>query len=340
MSGNLFSVRLLDYIAKVIESTYLHCLQSELLNYDIAPLLDATIYNAGFVAVKATAGCRRVYILSREMTMKSKSLDDQAALNRAIGKVKKERSSFGVRALDRNIFLSGLNYFDNSGRLFPRDEECNPLNVSRCPAVVHNNWIVSKEAKIYRFREHLMWLYDGDDQYYSSETRKYLTYTNPKPTTSSGLSHKNVTEHELAALRTALAMGHLLNRVVILPRFHCRNLECPLNSIVRIKTFDASFANCYRESSFLQHPKVPDSVKRGLINRELVMHRNRILESSTAVIKMFRNDILQRLGDTTAAVVNVGSLLGVEISFNETTDGSNFVRILRHTFRRSAYRQL
>jgi len=318
-------------------------LQLELLNYDIAPLWDASTYNAGFVAIKATAGCRQIYILSTEMTNKSKSLDDQAALNRAIGKVKKERSSFGVRALDRNIFLSGFSYFEESGRLFPRDNECNTLNVSRCPAVVHNNWIVSKAAKIYRFREHLMWLYDGDEQYYSSETRKYLTYTNPKrakPTTSSGLSHKNVTEHELSALRTALAIGHLLNRVVILPRFHCRNLECPLNSIVCIKTFDASFAGCYRESSFLQHPKVPHSVKQGLINRELVMHRNKFLESSTAVNKIFRNDILQRLGDTTAAVVNVGSLLGVEISFNETTDESSFVRIVRHTFRRSTYRQI
>ena len=309
-------------------------MQSELLNYDIAPLWDATIYNAGFVAIKATAGCRRVYILSREMTMKSKSLDDQAALNRAIGKVKKERSSFGVRALDRNIFLSGLNYFDNSGRLFPRDEECNPLNVSRCPAVVHNNWIVSKEAKIYRFREHLMWLYDGGHQYYSSETRKYLTYTNPKPTTSSGLSHKNVTEHELAALRTALAIGHLLNRVVILPRFHCRNRECPLNSVIHIKTFDAHLSSCYRESSFLQHPKVPNSVKQG-VTYQHIMNINQTFNgpvSSAEITRLF--------GKVSANVLNLGNLQRIKADLDDRSIDREFNSKLQTAFRRARYRQV
>jgi len=315
-----------------------YCFQSELLKYDIAPMLDGRIYNAGFVAIKATAGSRRVYSLSKEMTTKSSRLDDQTALNKAIKQVKKERSDFAVRALDKNIFLSGSAYFENSGRLFPRDKACNPLNVSKCPAVVHNNYIVSKTAKVYRFREHLMWLYDGKDRYYSSETRKYLTYANSKPTTSNNSLPKNVTERELSALRTALAIGHLLNRVVILPRFHCRHGECPLNSIVHIKTFDARFSGCYRESSFLQHPKVPDSVKRGLVNRELVMHGN--VQSSTDVVKMSRSDILQRFGDETAAVLDVGSLLGIEMSFNETSDESKFVSILRQTFRRSNYRQL
>jgi len=31
--------------------------------------------------------------------------------------------------------------------------------------VVHNNWIVSREAKIYRFKEHFMWMYDKDSYY-------------------------------------------------------------------------------------------------------------------------------------------------------------------------------
>jgi len=306
----------------------MYCFQSELLKYDIAALLDARIYNAGFVAIKATVASRQVYAYSKQMTAKSPRLNDQTALNKAIAKVKRERSHFAVRPLNRNLFLSGQAYFENGGRLFPRDKECNP---SRCPLVVHNNWIVGKQAKIYRFREHLMWLYDGNDQYYSSVTRKYLTYTNPKPTTPS------VTEHELAALRTAFTIGHLLNRVVILPRFHCRNRECPLNSILHVKTFNARFNGRYRESSFLQHPKVPDSVKRGLVIRELVMHKN--VESSTAtMVNMSGNDILQRFGNTTAAaVLNVGSLLGVKINFN---DQSKFVGILRQSFRRSNYRQL
>ena len=322
---------------------YMYCFQSELVKCDIAPLSDGRPYNynAGFVAIKATMGSRRVYALIKQMTNESKTLDDQKALNRAIRMTTRRRKrDEGVpraNVLDRNQFLSGLDYFERSGRKFPKVfGGCKPLNTSKCPLVVHNNWIVGKEAKVYRFREHLMWLYDGNDQYYSSETRKYLMYTNPKPTTSSGLP-KNVTERELSALRTALAIGHLLDRVVILPRFHCGTpiRECPLNSIVHIKTFDARFAGRYRENSFLKHPKVPDSVKHRLVDRRLVMHGSG--KSSGAVIEI--NDILRQFGDTTAAVLNVGSLLDVQVVFDETSDRSKFVSIIQKTFRRSNYRQ-
>jgi len=311
-------------------------------NADIAPLLDNRALNAGFIVINPSPLSQQLYRTIRRITS-SRRIDDQKALNKAIRMTKRHRKRdetvLRVNVLDKNQFLSGVNYFEKSKRKFPKlSDGCKPLNESKCPLVVHNNWIVGKEAKIYRFREHLMWLYDGDDRYYSSETRKYLTYANSKPTASNNSLPKNVTERELSALRTALAIGHLLNRVVILPRFHCRHGECPLNSIVHIKTFDARFSGCYRESSFLQHPKVPDSVKRGLVNRELVMHGN--VQSSTDVVKMSRSDILQRFGDETAAVLDVGSLLGIEMSFNETSDESKFVSILRQTFRRSNYRQL
>jgi len=97
---------------------------------------------------------------------------------------------------------------------------CTSFYTSQCPVtVVHNNWIVSKEAKIYRFREHLMWVFDGSDRYYSSETRKYLTYTNPKPETSnnslSSSEQKQLLQRQVLALRTALAIGYLLDRTVL-----------------------------------------------------------------------------------------------------------------------------
>ena len=61
-----------------------------------------------------------------------------------------------------------------------------------------------------------MWAVDRN-QYYSSSENKYLIYDNPLD-----LSDKIETiEAEKKALLNALAIGHVLNRIVILPSFHC-----------------------------------------------------------------------------------------------------------------------
>lgn len=51
----------------------------------------------------------------------------------------------------------------------------------------------------------------------SSRTQKYLLFHNPVTWPTVEINDRE----ELAALRTALALGHLLGRAVILPRFHC-----------------------------------------------------------------------------------------------------------------------
>ena len=77
---------------------------------------------------------------------------------------------------------------------------------------------------------------------------------------------------EKAAVETALIIGFLLDRVVILLAFHCygcvRNFRCDrpgagcsMNSFLRIETFDAQFAGRYREDVFLDHDKGPAAVK-------------------------------------------------------------------------------
>ncbi len=57
--------------------------------------------------------------------------------------------------------------------MFAGDHPC-----EKC-VVVHNNWIVSLEAKIYRFKEHHMWAVDGPNLYYTEPSRKYIIYDNP-----------------------------------------------------------------------------------------------------------------------------------------------------------------
>ena len=238
-----------------------------------------------------------------------------------------------LNVLDRRRFLSGVDYFEKSGRMFPKlSDGCEASNQSHCPLVVHNNWIVGKEAKIYRFREHLMWQYDGDEQYYSSETRKYLTYTNP-----ANAARKNVTERQVSTLKTALSVGHFLNRVVILPRFHCAitRQQCPLNSILHIKTFDSIFSGGYRESSFLQHPKVPASVKQDIADRQIIMRHN---QTSDAIVTS--NDIMHLFSELSAKVLNLTDLRRVKMDLGFGSVNGEFSRRLQAAFRRARYRQI
>lgn len=187
-------------------------------------------------------------------------------------------------------YLCGVKYFEEGKRLFPSHcDDC---------VVVHNNWIVSKEAKIYRFKEHLMWMYDKGG-YYSNTSSNYMTYSNP----ISWPTEKIGDIEELGALKGALALSRMLNRKLIIPRFHCQlpfskytsrkirlqssvpknNLsksydlklrtrfqECPLNSLLNISAFDKYFGDDYRESSFLKHPLVPDEMKQNR-SKEIVI---------------------------------------------------------------------
>jgi len=308
-------------------------------NADIALLWDARVFNAGFLVVRPSTVSQQVYQSVRQMT-KNTSIDDQTALNNAISTMMRQEEHgqvLRVNVLDRNHFLSGFYYFDKYGRRLPKFcDDSKPSNKFICPLVVHNNWIIGKEAKIYRFREHLMWLYDGDDQYYSSETRKYLTYTNPKPTTLAAL--KNMMEHQISALKTALAIAHLLNRVVILPAFQCGSTgrRCFLNWIIHIKIFDDHFSGRYRESCFLRHSKVPDSVKQSVIDRPFSLRLNQqyrydVLVSGTDVMRLF--------SEVNAKVLNISNLQRIKIDINDGYFDREFRSKLQTAFRRSRYRK-
>ncbi len=123
--------------------------------------------------------------------------------------------------------------------------------------LVHNNWLVGIAAKVYRFKEHLMWVSD-QDRYYSDPHRKYLTYDNP--VTFSRLTKKE----ETLALHNALAISMLLNRTLILPAaFHCRKLRvCSAAGFLKMDRFHKAVKGLYRESSFLRNPRTPGDLSR------------------------------------------------------------------------------
>jgi len=248
-------------------------------------------------------------------------------------KLKALNATFSVKALNEHSFLSGRAYFEIGGRLLPKKNDCDPSKTTRCPIVVHNNWIVSKNAKIYRFREHLMWLYDGDNRYYSDTTRSYFTYTNYNSTAASAAGS------QVAALKTALAFGHVLKRVVILPTFICGNgaRRCPLNSLIRIRLLDSYFKDQFRESSFMRHPKVPDVVKRSQYDGEAALRRTNSTSNGTRTISSQR--LAQLFAKVNARVINVGNLFGVQVAFDDKSEGEMFEQRLQKSIQRARYRQ-
>jgi len=305
---------------------------------DIAALFDAHDLNAGFLVIRPSSEARQLYMLSRRLT--SRRVNDQGALNKAVKIMKRHRKKNGylrVKGFDRKRFINGAVYFEMYGNMFRNlSYSCSQIyNISNCPLVVHNNWIVSKEAKVYRFREYLMWLYDGENQYYSSETRKYITYTNPMPAFAS--SARNVTEAELSDLKTALVIGRFLNRVVILPRFHCGipHVHCILNSIIHLKTFDSIFSGRYRESSFLRHPKVPNSVKQGVKNCRHVLHAYQHSEAHLS-----GGDVLRLFSNFSDKVLDLGYLRQAIVRLGNTSVDFEIITHLQKAFRRSCHRQL
>ena len=231
------------YIKNPLE--HIHCNKTFC---DLAILADGPVYNAGFLMVHPAA--LPVYRRMKHLSVLQPLMNDQEQLNKAVAE---QRQKLKVIKLPISQFLCGKFYYQDAKRFYAD-------TMKPCPdcVVVHNNWIVSLEAKIYRAKEVHQWMND-DNKYYSSSSRKYMTYSNgPKP------YH---IDNEKAALKSGLAISQVLNRTLVLPKFYCdHQAECPLNSFLKVRFFDKSFAGVYREHSFLTHKLVPESVKSSVLS--------------------------------------------------------------------------
>ena len=219
---------------------------------DMATLMDGFVtYNAGFNFIRPTESSKRVYEAMKAIAENTKD-DDQKALNKAIEEVDK---SFFIHVvhLPHKHYQNGKIYYEQGNRSYAEHRTC-PSCI-----VIHNNWIVSKVAKVYRFRELLQWEYEGTDKYYSDKTRKYLQFSNPR------YFGEQTTMMELSSLRNALGIGKILNRTVILPNFHKNEHDgCTILDILLLREFDKVFSGMYVEHSFLQNPRVPKEVSHSL----------------------------------------------------------------------------
>jgi hypothetical protein len=181
------------------------------------------------------------------------------------------------------------------------------------------------------------------DGYYSSESNKYLVYENSvRPTWTQAA--KTCSSDQLEALKSALAIGRILGRVLILPRFHCVNTkaksisECPLNSLISIAKFDSEFKSFYRESSFLHHRQVPDAVRRDVTSQLPVADRK--ANGTDQLLTLTSEELTKRFGAVTNRTLRLESLYSVQVKFVSREQQQAFDLAIKIATWQCDYRQL
>lgn len=244
---------------------------------DIHFQMDRDLYNSGFVYVRPTSAAQTFYNTAWNLYMKYQKAHDQAYINMAVKVLREEKRLPKIHSLSMQLFQCGVFYFEHGNRMFENKPTCDEC------VMAHNNYLGSSAAKVYRFRENLLWMVDSGT-YYSNASARYLMYDNPF---DFGLETRQA---EVEALKSALILATVTSRLVILPTFRCCTCNsriecshpmhrCSLLSELHVKLFDESFRNLYREHVFLKHPKVPSEVKTSqspclLINSTSVASKN------------------------------------------------------------------
>ena len=251
---------------------------------DLHVTRDRVQLNTGFLFVRPTSNSKYLYKVAWDLYQRYHKANDQAYFNSAVKVLENEGIKVHVKELPQRTFQCGVFYFQDAGREFA-GKHC-----ADC-VMVHNNYLGSLAAKIYRFKENLLWK-DDTDQYYSSTSAKYLTYENPY------FFGDKTWEYEINALKTAMTIAKSLNRIVILPKFHCCQCEkqrcenerhrCSMLSLLNVKSFDAELFGKYREHVFLRNQLVPKQYKEIQSNQRLFViksqaydNREDVLNSST-----------------------------------------------------------
>jgi len=163
-----------------------------------------------------------------------------------------------------------------------------------------------------------------------------MTYMNQEPKQN----RTAVVESEISALKTAMTIGYLLNRTVILPRFHngSEAAEFPLSAILHIKSFDNYFAGHYRENSFLRHPKVPPDVKSGL-SEKLAVDKFGVTFTPRQPVTISDTVIVRQFGDMRDKVLVFENLLDVQVLLGNRSNDIAFINKIDRAFLYSEYDQ-
>ena len=149
--------------------------------------------------------------------------------------------------------------------------------------------------------------------------------------------------------------GEILNRTVILPKFHCEVRRCSILHHILLVAFESKFN--YREHSFLAHPLVPKRVKRSLSELMLIKtdsikdRRQQIPETERrlGIIEYTPRDtargatsdeIQSWFGSNQASVLRFQSLAGAFFCFTESKKELNFQTRVKQGFIPGGYKQM
>jgi hypothetical protein len=171
---------------------------------DIHIQMDRALLNSGFVFARPTAASLQLYSRAWRFYIQYHKAHDQAYINMAARELLQAKN-IQIQELSRRLFPCGIYYFQHDHRMFYNLPDC-----KEC-VMAHNNYIGSVAAKVYRFRENLLWNVNTD-HYYDNQQAKFLTYIN-KDTQHIDMNAR--------ALKNALYISQLLNRILILPDFRC-----------------------------------------------------------------------------------------------------------------------
>ena len=171
--------------------------------------------------------------------------------------------------------------------------------------------------------------------------------------------HRITPGKETFSLITAMILGKLLNRIVILPKFHCYecvdmdvckrvNNDCSFNALFHVKSLDSYFTGKYREQSFLKHPKVPDPITGSITPKIQICIKGRedcngLAHGDTIRIKtknktrIFEGDIISWFGQGSLGEFAILSFhsLDFDIHFKDPS----WLSIFDNALKRSNYRQ-
>lgn len=321
---------------------------------------DLTEGNSGFYLVRPTRAGIELHVKAWQRGMLSpEHTSNQKAIDRTYEAMKKKKE-IKMKTLSLKQFPNGKYFWEMQHRMFAGDGPS-----VRKTVIVHNNWIFTKEAKIYRFKESLLWVYD-EGGYYSDPYRMYITFHNPVDLGDSSSNRF----FEMENLKIGLYLGALLNRTLILPSFHCyggrtkasqHRKYCSLMTSLHVATFDKYFKSSYREHVFLQHSLVPDSVKASVTTPMVIqtssMHtspplRSYVNNSSTDQdhIQLFKpqdpvgpteEELLLWFSGISESVLNFQWLYGLMFdNLKNTVVYKSMQSRLQHAFKKSCYLQV
>ena len=233
---------------------------------------EKVILSSGLMAVRASRLSKSLFNQMAKRANDSDVFDeDEVLLNYILDQRRNANASIPTIIIHQSKFASGELYFDKPKRYFFDSTPKLPPSL----LILHNSHIVGVSAKMYRLREHLLWKSDVG-LYYSDPHRKYLLYHNPFDL------HEKTPEAEKEALISALAIASILNRTVILPRFHCQctstgcEFECPLHYLFHVARFDDKFENKFRENSFLHNVETPTDLKQANNSKPVIIKSDKI----------------------------------------------------------------